>query len=146
MGDKKFLGVGVWKLVSDENIGDNGSIGYPIGKDAVGQIIYDAKGYMAAQVGSVHRPPFAILDRLGGTKEELQNAFEGYTAYFGTYTVDEKNMTVTHHVQSSLFPNWTNTDQVRYYEFSGNRLILKTKPFMVGGNMITAVVTWERIS
>ncbi len=35
----------------------------------------------------------------------------GYLAYAGSYTLD--GMTVTHHVEMSLFPNWIGTDQVR---------------------------------
>ena len=146
MEDRTFPGVGVWKLISDENLSEDGSVSYPIGKDGIGQIMYDAKGNMAAQVGNIHRPPFNVPDRLRGAPDEIKAAFEGYTAYFGTYTVDEKKGTVTHHVKSSLFPNWAGTDQVRYYEFSGNRLILKTEPMLVGGKKVTAVITWGRES
>ncbi len=146
MKNKEFPGIGVWRLVSDENVADDSTVTYPVGKDGTGQIMYDAKGNMAAQVGSIHRPSFAAPDRLRGTPEEIKTAFEGYTAYFGTYTFDEKRGTVTHHVKNSVFPNWNGSDQVRYCEFSGNRLILRTAPMLVGGKKVTAIITWERVS
>jgi hypothetical protein len=49
----------------------------------------------------------------------------GYTAYFGTYTIDESARTVTHHRTGNIHPD-SLIDVVRRYEFaSGNRLILR---------------------
>ena len=67
-------------------------------------------------------------DPLGGTSEEIKEAFEGFDAYCGTYEVNAEKRTVTHHVKASRFPNCEGTDQLRYFEFSGTRLILKTAP------------------
>jgi hypothetical protein len=145
MALNRFPGVGIWQLVSSENLYEDGSVSYPNGKDAIGRLIYDAMGNMAVQVGNIHRPAFVNSDRLRGTAAEIQMAFEGYTAYFGTYSVAEKRGAVTHHVISSLFPNWAGTDQVRYYQFSGKRLVLKTDPMLADGKKVTGVITWERI-
>lgn len=48
-------------------------------------------------------------------------------AYFGTYTVDVANGTVTHHVEGSLRPDYTGTDQVRPFRIVGDRLIIEIR-------------------
>lgn len=59
------------------------------------------------------------------TTEEIVAAWRGYVGYFGTYTIDEKASTVTHHVEGASFPNFVGTNQVRHYRFEGDRLILQ---------------------
>ena len=38
------------------------------------------------------------------TPEEAKAALDDYVAYFGTYTIDERAGTVTHHRQASVQP------------------------------------------
>jgi lipocalin-like protein len=99
-----------------------------------GIIIYDAHGYMACHVA-----PDRDVAKAGAepTGEEAKAALEGYVAYFGTYSVDERARTVTHHRQASVQPG-DKGDVVRGYEFVGDRLILRP----VG---TTTEVIWERI-
>ena len=99
-----------------------------------GIIIYDAHGHMACQVA-----PDRAVGKAGDkpTGEEAKAALEGHIAYFGTYSVDEKARTVTHHRQASVQPG-DKGDLVRGYEFVGDRLILRP----VG---TTTEVVWERI-
>ncbi len=61
-----------------------------------------------------------------------------YIAYFGTYSLDDRAKTVTHHRAGSVQPNDTK-DLVRGYRFVGNRLILQPP----GTNY---EVMWERIT
>jgi lipocalin-like protein len=49
-------------------------------------------------------------------------AYTTYLAYFGTYTVDAKRHVVTIHVEGSLAPDYTDTDQPRPYKLEGDRL------------------------
>ena len=142
MGKEQFIGS--WKLVSSEFRRPDGEATYPMGRDAVGIIMYDASGHMSTQIMQPNRPTFASGDHLRGTPEEIKSAFSGYIAYYGTYEVNEEEGTVTHHVQGSLFPNWVGTALRRFFEFSGNRLILRTSPMPMGGEQITGVLTWER--
>ncbi len=71
------------------------------------------------------------------TPDEAQAALAGYIAYFGTYSIDERPRTVTHHRQGSVQPGDT-ADLVRGYEFAGDRLILRPPG-------TTHEVVWERI-
>jgi hypothetical protein len=143
---KAYPGIGLWKLVSYESRDEDGTVTYPAGKDGTGQIGYDAKGNMWAQVAEMHRPDFASGDSKKGTPTEIKAALEGYTAYFGTYEFDEGKKAVTHHVKSSLYPNWNGTDHVRYFEFAGNRMTLRTAPMRIGGHDVIGTLVWERIA
>jgi len=49
-------------------------------------------------------------------------------------------------VKGSLLPNLVGSDQIRFYEFSGDRLTLKTPPIQVGGITVTSLLIWERIA
>ena len=61
------------------------------------------------------------LQRRSDTGEEALAAIWGYTAYFGTYTVDEAKKIVTHHRAGSVQPGWhTQKDFVRWYRFEGD--------------------------
>jgi len=77
MREKNFAGIGVWKLLSYESQVDDGSVTYPFGKDAVGQIIYDTKGNMSAQLADMHRPSFASDNLRLSTPGEINVAFKG---------------------------------------------------------------------
>jgi len=144
MSKKQFAGT--WKLVSSEFRRSDGQVTYPMGKDAVGVIMYDDNaGFMSAHIMRPTRPVFAAGDNLKGTPDEIKTAFEGYIAYYGPYEVNEQEHTVTANVEGSLFPNWIGTGQKRFYEFSGNRLTLSTPPMQFGGEEVTARIIWERV-
>ena len=80
-----------------------------------------------------------------GAPEEIKAAFEGYGAYFGTYEIHEAEGFVIHHVEGSLFPNNVGTEQKRFFEFSGDKLILKPPPRQVGGAQVAPRITWQRV-
>lgn len=138
--------IGTWKLVSFEFRGSDGEAVYPFGKDVVGTIHYDEAGYMSAQLMRSDRALFVSGDQFGGTPEEIKEAFEGYFAYFGRYEVNEAEQTITHRVQGSLFPNWIGQDQVRYFEFSGSRMTLRSTPSQIENNTMTGTFVWERVT
>jgi len=138
--------VGTWKLVSAEFRRSDGEFAYPYGEAPSGVVIYDAQGHMAVQIMGSDRPSFASDDEQNGTFDELKAAFGKYGAYFGTYTVDEAQGRVIHHVQGSLFPNWVGHDQIRHFEFNGNRLTLKSPPILDGGSNLTGTLVWEPVT
>jgi lipocalin-like protein len=51
-----------------------------------------------------------------------------WPAYFGTFSVDAAERTVTHHVESDWFPNLADTEPIRHYTFDGDRLVLVPRP------------------
>jgi hypothetical protein len=48
-----------------------------------------------------------------GTAEENKAVIHGNISYFGTYSFDPADGTVTLHVERSSSPNWIGTDQKR---------------------------------
>ena len=121
-GEEARRFIGSWRLVSETQMG---------------LMIYDATGNMAAQVmPNRARQKYAAAQP---TPDEAKAAITGYLAYFGTYTVDEKAHTITHHRKASLNPGQVGEDAVRQYEFgAGDRVILT--PAEGGGK-----ITWERV-
>jgi len=132
--------VGHWRLISFEQRSPSGEVIQPFGKDPIGRISYDAGGHVSAQLMRRDRAKFANSDFQKGTDAENRDAFTGYAAYYGSYTVDEKAGTVTHHVEGAWFPNWIGTTLLRRYEFRGNQLKLWAD--LPAG---PSVLVWERI-
>jgi len=137
--------IGAWNLISLEIQMENGEVIYPFGKNAQGSIIYSDSGRFSAQVMRPDRPKFASGDQMKGTTEEIKVNYEGYISYYGLYEFDTENNFIIHHVEGSLFPNWEGHGQKRFFEFSGNRLKLRTPPTLWRGEEIVAMLIWERI-
>ncbi len=135
--------VGTWELESAEFRSDDGGVTYPFGKDAIGMLMYDATNNMTVQITRVDKKNFEIDSQFDGTPLEIKTAFEGYLAYFGTYEVKDDNV-IIHHIDGSLFPNWTGLDHERYFELSKDRLILKTPLMRLNNKKQTGVLIWKR--
>jgi Lipocalin-like domain len=75
---------------------------------------YGTSGHMSVQI-QPERVRASWPQGATPTDEQLRDAADGYAAYFGTYTVDEKAKTVTHHREGSL--NLNDPTLVRRYEF-----------------------------
>jgi hypothetical protein len=134
-GDISKRFIGTWRLVSIEV---NGQADPNRGAHPTGLIYYDAAGYMAAQIMPERSRPKYVGSQ--PTPEEAKTALIGYTAYFGTYTVDEHARTVTHHRKGCVNPGLVGVDAVRRYEFAaGGRLILSPV------ENPSSRLTWERI-
>ncbi len=113
--------VGTWRLVSDTT---------------TGIMIYDGLGNMAAQVMPNRvRRKYAAAEP---TPEEAKDAITGYLAYFGTYTVDERARTITHHRKGSINPGQVGDEVVRAYVFESNDRLVLTP----AGS--TNKIVWER--
>ena len=138
--------VGTWKMVSVEERRPNGEVVAPrYGSHPIGYIIYDTTGHVAVQIMKPDRSRFASNDAEQATSDEAKAAFAGYGAYFGTYEINEAEGYVVHHVEGSVFPNYVGTDQKRFFELSGDQLILKPPPRQVDGEQHTTRVTWQRV-
>jgi hypothetical protein len=59
--------------------------------------------------------------------------------------VNEQERFVIHHLQLSWFPNLIGTEQKRFFEFAGDRLMLKTPPLTVFGEAQVHRLVWERL-
>lgn len=138
--------IGTWKLVTTEYHRSDGTIIDPYGRGALGILMYDTAGNMAAQLMRSDRPIFVAGDMHEGTPDEIKAAFEGLITYFGRYDVNAETEIVTHHITGCSFPNWVGSDQTRFFAFSGDRLTLSTPPILLGGSTLTGVLVWERVA
>ena len=93
------------------------------------------------------RPNFKSETKFRAAPDEMRAAYQGYEAYFATYTVDADRCIVYHQVNGGLFPNWTNTVQARFYKFEGSgRLTLSTEPVgVVPAKRAIVTLVWERL-
>ena len=109
--------------------------------------MYDGEGGFSGQIMARERPSFATGNLLKGSDSEVRAAFEGYVAYYGSYSVDEAEGLMIHQVEGSFFPNWIGDRQVRKYQFTGDgRLQLSTLPIKGARADLTVVLLWERAS
>src|SRR6202789_3561512 len=90
--------IGTWKLVSIES--EESRL---FGDRPVGILIYDADGNVAVQIMRNPRPSLAGGSAFPPAKE-VQVAYKGYYAYYGTWEVTEQQGTIVHHLEGSLRP------------------------------------------
>jgi hypothetical protein len=144
MTDNPFLGT--WRLISWENRDAGGQLGYPLGPDALGYITYTADGYIFAQIMAAGRATLATQNPFGGVDAEAAAAARSHMSYCGRYEVRTggENDEVVHRVAISDFPNWVGGEQLRFYKFEGEKLILSAPPFQTKKGEITTFLIWER--
>ena len=140
--DAKSRFAGAWRLASIERLGPKGEVLPPAAPVSLGRptgmIVYDPSGYMAVDIMQPGRRLYAGAQP---TPEEAREALASYTSYFGTFSVNEAEGTVTHHLQGSLNPGM-GADQKRFFELSENRLSLKPPPGPTGAQ---SRLNWERL-
>jgi len=136
--------IGAWNLVSFYAQDPSGQTGYPFGRKAQGRLIYEPNGRMMVQLMNPDRPRFASGDLLRTSESEVRAAFDGYAAYYGSYSVNEGERIIVHHVEAALIPNWVGTEQRRDFEFDGKYLTLKG-PLVLGGVQGVVSLVWERL-
>jgi len=140
--------VGVWKIVSCESKDKiTGEVRYPYGAKPIGRITYDAAGRMSAQLmdpgrraigGSRNRTSAAAIRE--ASPEDMRDILTGFTAYFGTFDIDESSRTVIHHVQAHLIPSRVGTDLRRTYDFSSSNQLILTAASDQGATRLV----WQR--
>ena len=138
--------VGTWSLVSFTAKSSAGDERHPHGTNPIGQLIYTADGHMSVVLSRSNRPRFAKADLMGGTPEEIRQAFEGLEAYAGTYEADAARGTVIHHLAVCRFPNWEGGSQLRHFTLSGDHLLLATPPMTARGAEWVYTLAWQRKS
>lgn len=122
---------------------ESGQVVHPWGLDARGRLTYDAHGRVALQIARRARGAFASDDLEAGTPEEVQRAFDGYHAWFGSFSAEGED-TVVHRIEGSLFPNWEGQEQRRSVVLDGDELWLRSRPLPYGGQRVEFVTRWVR--
>jgi hypothetical protein len=134
--------VGTWTLVSITLEQDGKKTDF-YGPNPRGQVKYDPNGHVLFIITRSDLPKFASNNREAGTPEENKAVVQGSIAYFGTYSVNETDKTITTHIESCTFPNWNGTDRKSSFNISGDELSITviTTPSTGTG---TAYLVWKR--
>ena len=145
--DARAAIVGAWRLVSIIDSLPDGRTASWMGEHPQGILVYDAAGYMSAQLMAPARPRFPghgppLRDAVSDST--VRAAFAGYYAYFGRYEIFPDSQLVVHHVQGSLWPAEVGLRRRRVYRLAGNRLSLRALPER-DGVRYPRWLTWERV-
>jgi hypothetical protein len=136
--------VGTWRFVSSTQRLADGTTRPDVqtGRDGVGYLIYTQTGQVCVVVGNSERPRWKSL--AAPTEAEVRSAFDGLTAYAGTFQVNEAEHSVVHHIEIDRVPNSVGAERKRFCTISGGRLTLKAAPPLPAGVQEWTIV-WERV-
>jgi hypothetical protein len=133
--------VGPWKFVSSTSQRDDGSTTW--GTDPKGLLIFTDNGHFSLQIMRSDRPKYKSGTRQRASLIENQATTRGTLSYFGTYTVGEPDHTIALHIDSSSYPNLSDTDQKRQVTLAGDTLKLENPSPSRGSG--PTVQVWERL-
>jgi hypothetical protein len=135
--------VGTWTLLSFESIDATGAkVPSLEGGKPKGLLIFTANGRMSLQIIAPARK-IASNDRLKTTPEEDRAVAHSMLDYFGSYTVNESDKTISIKIEASTFPNqMTGSDAKRTVTVSGDELTVENARRMAGGK---TVAKWQRV-
>jgi hypothetical protein len=135
--------LGTWALIATEWRRADGRHANPFGEGATGILIYDAAGYMSAQIMRNDRPPGDTTH--AGIDSAMASATPGYVAYFGAFEVDDAAGVVTHRVIGAAHPAWVGREFGRRYSIESDVLTLRDDLVAADGVAVDAATTWQRI-
>ena len=128
--------VGTWAVVSSINERD-GKKTEALGPHPIGYYMFDQAGHYSLQSMRGDLPKFASNNKNTGTDAENRAVVQGINTIFGTYTVDEKDRSVTVHIIGGSFPNWAGADQKRTIAIVGDTLTWTVAMGPAGTTVIT---------
>jgi|SRR5215475_2228305 len=131
---------GAWTIVSI-TAGEGDKKTEPYGPDVKGTQVFDAGGRFAVVVTRGDLPKVAANNRQKATAEESEKIVHGSIAYFGSYTTNPTDKTMTLAIEGTTFPNWIGTSQTRSYVITGDEMIITNPGASSGG---TAKVVLKR--
>lgn len=126
--------IGAWIYVSVDTVRADGSRIPMYGPNPQGIAIFDASGRYALINARAGLPKFASSNRMEGSPEEYKAISQGSIAHFGRYDVNDADMTITFHIETSTFPNWNGVVQKRPFSLKGDSLKWTTPTASGGGS------------
>jgi hypothetical protein len=137
---------GTWELLSRIDVTASGERRPEpsLGEDPVAYLIYDRSGHFAAQFMKRGDRSARMPDGPSGAKNNSR-AQGGYDAYFGTYTVDDAQGTVTQRLLGALSQENVGSVLTRAMEVSADTLVIRLQTTVGGGQAVTRTLTWKRV-
>jgi len=132
--------VGTWTLISFELARPDGSKDYLFGTNPKGVNTFDAHGHFTLIFMRPDLPKLASGDQTKVTPDEAQAISTGSISYFGTYTVNEADKTLSLQVDGSTLMNMFGIEQKRLITSISADEIKLRNPSAVGGGHIDLVL------
>jgi hypothetical protein len=129
--------IGAWTLVSVK-VGD----AEPYGPSPHGVMFLDSGGRFSVSIARAGVPKFAANSRTKGTDAENAAAVHGALNYFGTYTIDDSDKSITVKIEASSYPNFEGQTQKRTLSVNGDELQVVNATPSGGGGAATQI--WKR--
>jgi hypothetical protein len=137
--------VGTWRLISRVvRLEDGTAIQEGLGTTPKGYLMYDSSGHMAVQLLRPDRPTAIDCTSGPAPTDNSPELLNGYEAYFGTYTIDETNHTVTHHIEGALAAADVGRNLIRQFQVSRDKLTIVVRTSSPKERQIRTL-TWERV-
>ena len=133
---------GTWSLTA-QYVEQDGKKTERFGPNPKGIAIYERNGRFAAILLSPDLPKFASNNAMTGTADENKAVVQRSTAYYGTWSANEKDHSISSHIDGSTYPNWDGLDQKRTVSISGDEMKFCVPGAQIGGG--TACAVWKRV-
>ena len=126
---------GTWELVEFIMELANGETAHPLGKAAVGRLVYTENGFMSAHLMPGGDLPEETASKLTPEVSAL--------SYCGGYRVQGDQ--ILHDVDIGSRPGWTGTTRLRFAAFDADELLLKTDGSHYGDLEGIGILRWRRM-
>jgi hypothetical protein len=136
---------GTWRLQSRIDVTATGERrGEPsLGEDPLALLIYDRGGNFAAQF--MRRDRSVVVPDGPSQAKNNSRAQDGYDAYFGTYTIDDEQRTVTQRLLGALSRENVGAVLTRAMDVQDDTLIIRLDTTAADGELVTRTLTWQRV-
>lgn len=137
---------GTWQLVSRVDLSRSGDpVEEPsLGTDPIALLVYDRAGHFAAQFMKRDRAALRSDEVLASGPNNTR-ARGGYDAYFGTYTVDDANGSVTQTLLGALSPENVGQTVTRAMTVVGDTLTISLETTSLDGQEVVRTLVWRRV-
>lgn len=134
---------GTWVMDSAYEVLADGKRTTNYGEHPKGLFMIDKNGRYSLQIFRPDRPKFASGVKATGTAEEYREAVLGSSTHTGRVSMDSANHKLIFVIDTSSFPNWEGSRQVRDYTYQDGTLTYSV-PAGASGNGTIAYSIWKR--
>ena len=127
---------GTWRIIEYTDFDTvNGKASYPYGEHPRGYFTYTKNGIVNLNI-SAEEPLKVASDSEYIKPFTLGILLDNAAGYFGNYTIDSANSTVTHHVKGGSVLSYIGTDQHRQFILNGDTLLIGDPTFKIGKRVL----------
>jgi hypothetical protein len=134
---------GTWIMTSAYEVLADGTRTTHYGEHPQGLFMVDNQGRYSMQIFRPNRPKFASGIKAQGAPDEYRDAVVGSSTHTGRVVVDTIHHKLVFHIETSSFPNWEGTEQIRDYVVADGTLTYSV-PANASGNGTIAYSIWQR--